>query len=492
MGISADKELLDLILSTNEWQTFDCKRALIKPAKLLEAVIAFANTAGGIIALGVEDPLKAEEKNSLFGFKKNENIFSDFIKLENKNIAPPLKLFRTLEIAVVHTKKQPDKILIISVGKSDEVHSLRNGDTFVRRGDQCVKIGSQEIIRIKYEKGAIKFEDESANECSFDDLDQELVNKFKKDVSGERTETCQLFKDNGLAIKRDSAFKLTKGGVLLFAKNPSVLLKGKFGIKISHYYGNKANYSGDPNFVRRPFTIEGSLIKQIEKAMEYFKEIIYSAPPKLKNSAFKTTFKIPEWAFQEAVTNAVIHRNYSVSDDIQIRFFDNRIEIESPGGFPGHISIHNILTERCSRNPIILRTINRFSDAPNLDIGEGVNRMFRVMEDENLYSPVYFPTSLKPNTVFLILYNIEKVEAWDIVNKYLESNYRITNKIARQITDVPDTLKMTRVLKKWVEEGLLQKVGTNAKKVVYYIKPGRDIPLDLFSKRSENKIKTHE
>lgn len=481
-----DKELLDLLLNFQEWHKFECKRAAAKPSKLLETAIAFANTEGGIIVVGLEDAAKAKGLSRVVGLSENPDNTAEFIKLIEKEIDPAIKAWNKFEMSVTNVNGAADKLLVCNIRKSDDVHSLKNGDTFIRRGNQNVKIGSQEIIRLKYEKGSLKFEDEPSGVRSLDDLDISILEQFKKDVQGEKTDTWQFLRDTGLAVKRGAEHELTKAGVLIFAKNPSILLKGKYGIKISHYYGNKPDFSGEPNFLKRPFTINGPLIKQIEDTVRYFQEAVKLSPPKLKHSAFKSSLIIPEWAFQEAVTNAVIHRNYSVADDIQIRFFDNRIEIESPGSYPGHVNVNNILTERYARNPMILGTLNRFGAAPNLDIGEGVNRMFKVMKEKNLYEPLYFPPYIRPHTVMLVLFNLEAVEYWDTVNKYLEAHYRITNKVARQITGIEDTLKMSRLLKTWVDDGLLEKIGVSDKKAVYYVRPGRDIPSELFSKMGEN------
>ena len=353
------------------------------------------------------------------------------------------------------------------------------------KGRQNVKIGSQEIMHLQYEKGSVRFEDERSGIMSLDEINRELLDEYKKDTQSENESDWQFLKDNGLGIKLNGGFELTKAGVLLFGKNPSVILKSKTGVKISHYYGTKPTYTGEPNFVRRPFTIEGPLIYQINESMKYFREAVRNAPPKLKGGTFRSSLLIPEWAFQEAVTNAVIHRNYFIQDDIQVRFFDDRIEVENPGTYPGHITVGNIRTERFSRNPIIQRTLNRFREAPNLDIGEGVDRMFKVMKEHNLYEPLYFPPSIRPNSVLLFLFNFQKTEYWDTVNKYLNEYYRITNNEARRITGIRDTLKMSRLLKNWLDKGLLEKKGT--KKGACYMKPGQEVPTRLFSKKDENK-----
>ena len=487
--VNEDKDLVQIFLDTQEWSTFECKRAAIDPSKLLEVVVAFANTEGGFIVVGLEDPQKADGEKRLIGISENPDNISNFLKLIEKEIEPPLNLWTKFELDITNIIGQPDKLFVISVKKSNDVHSLKKGDTFVRKGRQNVKIGSTEIMRLKYEKGAIKFEGEKSGIVTLEDLDMPLLNTYKKDTSGEGLNDWQFLKDNGLAVSRSDGFELTNAGVLLFAKNPSVLLKNKYGIKISHYYGTKPSYTGKPNFVTRPFTIEGPLLKQIEQAIEYFRGIVKNSPPKLSGASFNPTFVVPEWAFQEAITNAVIHRNYFVQDDIQIRFYDDRVEVESPGTYPGHITTTNIGSERFARNPIILRTLNRFQAAPNLDIGEGVDRMFKVMKEKNLYEPLFYPPTQRPNSVLLILLNLQKVEFWDMVSKYLDEHYKITNQEARSITNITDTLKMSRLLKLWVTKGLLEKVDSKFKGRVYYKKVGVMVPKKLdraFSRGGEN------
>jgi len=484
--MNQEKELIEILLDSQEWETFECKRAGANPSNLLEIVVAFANTDGGILVIGLEDPKKASGKDRLIGVSENQDNVSDFLKLIQKEIEPPVLVWEKSEIEIINVKKEKDILLIINVQKSNDVHSLKKGDTFVRKGSQNIKIGSSEIIRLKYEKGTIRFEDENSEIKDISSLDSDLFNEYKKFTSSTTEDDWQFLKDNGLAVQRETNFVLTKAGVLLFGKNPSVLLKSKVGIKISHYYGTEANNSGDPNFVTRPFTIEGPLIHQIEQSIEYFRTVVKKSRPKLSGASFKSSFLVPEWAFQEAVTNAVIHRNYFVQDDIHIRFFDDRVEVESPGTYPGHITPWNIRTERFARNPLILRTLNRSESAPNLDIGEGVDRMFKVMKDANLYEPSYLPPTIRPNSVQVFLLNLKKVEYWDTVSKYLDEHYRITNVKARGITNISDVLKMSRLLNSWVDKKLLERIS-KSKKDTYYRKPGQDIPKILLSRASDNK-----
>lgn len=472
------------LLQISEWETFEVKRAEAKPKQLLETICAFSNTQGGVLAIGVEDPNKAEGEDRLYGISEHEDHVSELLKLLRTEFEPPLQHFiRVYEEPIINREGGQDKICIVRVQKSDDLHSLKNGDTFVRRGSQNVKIGAQEILRLRYERGSIKFEDEISVVNSIEDLDTEMLRTYQADTASQSQDAWQFLKDNGLAKTVRNKPVLTNAGVLLLGKNPAVLLSRKCSIKISHYFGTKPTFSGEPNFVRRPLTIEGPLLKQIQETIAYFQRVVKESSPKLHGSTFRPSLLVPEWVFQEAVANAVIHRNYAVQNDIQIRFFDDRIEIESPGSYPAHITSSNLRQERFARNPMVQRVLSRFQEAPNLDIGEGVDRMYALMKEHNLYEPIFFPAKLRPNSVLLALVNMQRVDYWDTVSKYLDQHGTVTNKEIRGITGIGDTLQVSRLLNDWVGKGLLERQGGKTRGA-YYVKTGQSI-LSLFFKGPE-------
>ncbi len=478
----SEVDILQFLLDSKEWQLFECKRASDNLSKAIEAVVALANSEGGLLVIGLEDPDKASGKTRLIGISESPDQVSEFMNLIAKEITPPLHQIKEHDIPITNIKGDKDLLKVFAIERSTDVHSLKRGDTFIRRGRHNRKLTADEIIRLKYAKGAIKFESEAARHVRLEDLNQDLLNKYKQYTGSQSKDTWQFLKDNGLTSEHDGKTHLNKACVLLFSPNPAVGLRSKCSVKISHYYGDKPNYSGEPNFVRKPFTIEGPLIHQIQKTVQYFHEWLESSPPKLQGAGFRRTRRYPEWVLQEAITNAVIHRDYSIQDDIQIRIFDNRIEVESPGIFPGHVTISNIRHERFSRNPIILRTLNRFGEeAPNLDIGEGVDRMFKMMVDANLYEPLYMSPAMAPNSVFVVLLNLERVTYWDTVSEYLNQHLYITNQQLRKITGISDTIKASRLLKTWTKQGLLEQVVKGGYKHTYYQKPGTKLDANLFS-----------
>ena len=108
----------------------------------------------------------------------------------------------------------------------------------------------------------------------------------------------------------------------------------------------------------------------------------------VKGGKFETSPEYPEFAWQEAISNAVIHRAYSITGtEIQAKMFDDRLEVESPGKLPGLVRLHNIREVHFSRNPLIARVMTEMKYMREL--GEGVDRMIREMEQLGLEQPQF-------------------------------------------------------------------------------------------------------
>ncbi len=174
----------------------------------------------------------------------------------------------------------------------------------------------------------------------------------------------------------------------------------------------------------------------------------------LRNTKYR-----PE-AVKEAITNAVIHRDYHIKRDIEIKIFENRIEIESPGLFPYNITPANIGRTRSSgyRNDILVKHLREFPSPPNLDQNEGIRAMRSEMRTQNLYPPIFWTFPGLQDAVRVILFNEAQATEWEKVVDFLEKYKYINNHQAREITGIIQTHKMSRLLKIWVKQGLLIKV----------------------------------
>ena len=202
----------------------------------------------------------------------------------------------------------------------------------------------------------------------------------------------------------------------------------------------------------QPMTVEGCAYRQIYDAVSMTKEIIESI--KKLGSGFET-IEYPEETLHEIITNAVLHRDYSIATDIQIRVFDNRVEVESPGKLPGHVTTENILNAQAARNPKLVRLINKFPDAPNKDVGEGLNTAFAAMTRLRLKEPVITEGE---NSVLVIIKHEKLASPEELVVNYLLTHSIIKNSVGRSITGIKSENTMKSVFYRLRDRGFIQLV----------------------------------
>lgn len=209
----------------------------------------------------------------------------------------------------------------------------------------------------------------------------------------------------------------------------------------------------------------------------------------LSSSGFKTLHAYPERVVKEAIVNAVVHRDYRLNRDILVRIFDDRIEVESPGTLPGNITPGNIARAGSkARNPLIAGNLREFPIAPNIDAGEGVRMMFAEMAQAELYPPQYRQSAdTAVESVTVTLFNLKRPSVWDEVSDWLDRHGAITNADLVQIAKV-DTLRSSKMLTSWREQGLLEALPGRGKRNMAYSKPSQaDANLSLLSESEDNK-----
>ena len=124
------------------------------------------------------------------------------------------------------------------------------------------------------------------------------------------------------------------------------MLPKRSGVKLYRY---KTSGPGTRETLdETPISIEGHLYDLIKKSVVVTVDTVEDIQ-KLGPKGLEPV-KYPLETLHEIVTNAILHRDYSIAADVQIRVFDNRIEVESPGLFPGHVTARNVLNEQFARN----------------------------------------------------------------------------------------------------------------------------------------------
>ncbi len=482
-----DEELIRQFLEYPEGYGLDFKRVSGKMVhKALETVTAFSNTEGGILVLGLDDPEKAEAAKRIYGLQENPSAVDEFRRKVRSHITPEISGISFIEIGCTLNTGAKGSILFVKIPKSGQMHSILEGGTFVRMQKSDRQLTAAEITALSFAKGVVTAESEWA-EVDFELLDTPLWKEYfrHRRLSGSINDALLRI---GLAKKRDGKIVPLKAAVLLFADDPSGLIGGKCAIRIFRYSGMGISHEATPNLMKKPKTIGGPLIRQIEDAMEYIKSEIASGVM-MSKSGFKTIHKYPERVIKEAITNAVIHRDYHIQRDIHVRIFDDRIEIESPGLFPGTITPGNIRNEgSVNRNSLLVSHLREFPDPPNLDAGEGVRMMFNVMHQIGLYDPIYLTKPpLSQEAVIVCLFNEERPSLWDQVSVFIDKHGRIANRDLCQLGEI-DTLRASKFLRQWVKKGLLIIENPEAsKKSTAYTKPGVEKELPLLSFQKDNK-----
>jgi ATP-dependent DNA helicase RecG len=488
--VSQQSAIVQNLCSKDETIRFESKRVSGKMVhKALETVVAFANTEGGFLVLGLEDFKKAKGVDRLFGIQENPEAVDELRRKVEHSIIPRLDEVIWRSIPCVLRDGSEGSLVVVEVMKSAKVHSVVEDGTWKRLEHGISEMTAREVNELCFARGVISAETETVP-APFELLDNEYWKTYcqtRKLTTGDIGD--RMFRI-GLARKKDGTLQPTRAAVLLFAEDPSGIMACKAAIRIFHYTGIRIEHGPVPNLIKTPKTISGPLIRQIEYAYDFvINEIVGGL--KLAASGFETVHLYPTRVIKEAITNAVIHRDYHINRDIHIRIFDNRIEVESPGLFPGTIRPENLETAgSLSRNALIVNHLREFPIPPNIDAGEGVRMMFSTMRAVGLYPPMYSTRPfLKQDGVMVVLLNEERPPIWEQVSDWLDRNRFITNADLCKIANI-DTLAASRLFSKWVIKDMLISDKSKGKRGTRYYKPGQaveQLSLFLLSDLEDNK-----
>jgi ATP-dependent DNA helicase RecG len=407
--------------SQPEGHFYDRKAAQIKGAKLQKIVCAFANADGGDVYVGIADDKDEVDPEKRWTGAPNMEAFNQLIQsLMELSPSPPMIL------EFLRSSLSGNYVLHIQVDKSQSVHQTSDGTVYERKGAQSLPIKeAKRITALGFAKGASSYEDMLVDSADAEDVvDSQEINIFLSEYSP-KTDPLDLSLNKGLIDRKN--FKPKVCGLLLFSNDPSGVIPKKCSVKIIRYETKE----DDPERDHLAFTetIEGPLYPLIRASVERVTEIMSSISVWTTEGA--RSMQYPPETLWEIVVNSVIHRDYSISDDVQIQIFDNRIEVLSPGRLPGFVSRENILDVRYARNPKIVGMLSKYKNAPNKDIGEGLNTAFQKMKEWRMRNPEIME---EDNYVRVVIPHASLATPQEAIMEFLANNPTITNKQARDIT----------------------------------------------------------
>ncbi|REC98416.1 ATP-dependent DNA helicase RecG [Microbacterium sp. AG157] len=438
--IAIDDDQVARILSVREGHFSDMKAKAVSPAKLTKALSAFANADGGELYVGID------EHDGTF-------TWNGFIDEEAAN--GHLQIFEQLfplgdgfRYEFLLNETQPGLVMHVIVLRSGAIRKASDGIVYLRRGAASQPLTTDARLRqLERDKGLTSFETETVN------TPVEAITNSELTISFMLGAFPLAEPDRWLRMQRVIvADKPTVAGLLLYSDLPQADLPKRSSVKLYRYKtsdteGKRETLDG------QPVTIEGPLYNQIRDAVRLTTELVESIS-KLGDAGLAAVSYPPE-TLHEIITNALIHRDYGVADDVHIRVFDNRVEVESPGRLAGHVSPANILDERFARNGNVVRLINKFPDAPNKDVGEGLNTAFDAMKKLQLKDPVI--TELD-HSVLVNIRHEKLASPEQMIMEHLQSHPEITNRIVRELSGIGSENKVKTIFQGLMKRGQIERV----------------------------------
>lgn len=442
LELSADEALA--ICDRKEGDFFDRKSFGITPKKVQKAAVAFSNADGGEIVIGVADDKK--EPNA-----EKRWVGADTMEEFNEILHSLFSLNPSIDFRheFLKTTLGPGYVLRVFIGRSSSVCKTDDKTVYQRQGASSVPINDPEkITALAFAKGASSFEDYLVDVDPEIVVDSKEATKFAAELSP--PQASLTYCTNEALIDRKS-FAPTCAGILLFADNPQPIFPRRCATKVVFYDTKQENPERD--HLKKNISIEGFLYQQFHSVISEITAVMSGISVMTPLGLKKIDY--PPEAVWEVVANAMIHRDYSIADDIQVSIFQNRIEVKSPGRLPGFVTVKNYLDVRYSRNPKIVRTLARYRDPINKDLGEGLNTAFEKMRLWKLQSPIL---EEQGNYVVVTLPHTPLASPEEGIIEYLQAHEEIKNGIAREITGIRSENQMKEVFYRLRDKKLIERV----------------------------------
>ncbi len=364
-------------MKLKESQTIEFKKSLAERREILETISAFANSKGGKIFVGVEENRDGSVKE-IVGIRIRGREIENLGNEIKQNMDPVV--FPSIEIEKIMDKD----VIVIEIRENPIKPVFVKGEVYKRVGRTNQKLSTLEIRELTRESVDYNFTELVCEDAKLEDIAIEKIGKFAEKAKEERNYDIE-YKSREDFLKKMHLLTdkgVTYAALLLFGREPQrFVLQSE--IRCARFKGLDVLEFEDME------VIKGTAIEQVERSMGFVK----------RNLKVEVTFgdqieRMERWeypllAIKEAVTNAVCHRDYTLNSNVQVRIFDDRIEIWSPGGLPKGLSVEDLKRthESIPRNKLIA---NAFFMVKYIEQwGTGTNRMIRWCLNEGLPEPEF-------------------------------------------------------------------------------------------------------
>ena len=444
-----------LIQAIRESKRIERKSASIHQQELGEYFSMWSNTKphGGLIAIGVRDDGAIEgctrlSQNQLNTIEQTARDRCPDAKFEIKQVPAKDEYGNDNFIILIHVKWHPSKL----------VRTTKNV-AFIRLGDSKHRLTDIEAREIEAEKGQVDVELEPCALIYPDDFDLQSLEKFVENVAAKRVMGTGHSNEDVLQLRRLG--KLDNKGqfvpniacVLLFAKDPCRVIPG---CKI-HFlrFEGESEGTGEKYNPIKDLVLEGTVPELIKKAQDMIMSQLRDFTRLGTDGKFFTAPEYPQFAWYEAVVNACVHRSYNLKTmTIFVKMYDDKILIESPGGFPPFVTPETIYDQHQPRNPNLMDALYYMEFVRCAH--EGTKRIREEMLRLGLPAPEFAQKELEYTQVRVTLRNnISQRKVWvdahatkligEVVFKALNEHEKqvINLLVEKHAINVSDTQRLT-------------------------------------------------
>lgn len=342
--------------------------------EITRVLSGMANADGGTVLVGVE------ADKSVTGVPYDQDELQSLIQAPQNLLRPQLSP-AIEKIYLGHLQ-----LLKFEVASGLEIYRIAGGRSFYRIGSETPPLPAEQIQSLREAKKSVYYERQQALNATWYDLDLDLVQTFVNKVHEGRDPQAVLSQPYYLLDRSRGLPCPNRAALLLFAKDPT-RWHPRSAIDFVKYEGAERQHGVALNVVKR-IRFEAPLTRLVDEAVGRIKEHIRERTI-LHDLFFRERLEYPTFAWQEALVNAVAHRDYALTGaSIEFWMFDDHITVRSPGLPPPPVTLDQLRQQKSihfSRNPLIVRAL---ADLGYLrEMGEGVPRMFEEMEAYGLHPP---------------------------------------------------------------------------------------------------------
>jgi ATP-dependent DNA helicase RecG len=374
MALTAN-DILALIAG-GEGPTVEFKRDVTQRSDTAGELIAFANSSGGMLLVGVEDD------GQIVGVPDPDAVMNTLANISRDNCRPSLyPLIERVEINGLH-------VVAVRVDKrAGPPYENNSGQCYIRVGATKQLASPQQRARLLQQAGLYHFDETPVGGTTLQDLDRDAFRRYFEAIARQPLESIglpweRLLEGTRVATTVDGVQRLTVAGLLVFGLEPQRHLR-QSRVSAVRFLGDEATADR-----LSPQELNGTLPQLAQQVEDYALQYtgVYSRIEGLVRSD-KPFYPSP--VIREAIVNAIAHRDYGIAgSQVRVFIFDNRFEVRSPGGLPNSMTLESIrLYNHESRNPLIAQFLSRLGLME--EFGTGIPTMIRLMKEHNNTEPEF-------------------------------------------------------------------------------------------------------